>query len=184
MRRVSVFNQVSLDGFFAGPSGDIGWTHEGAPDPEMRAWVDDNASSGSTLVFGRKTYEMMASFWPTPMAAQQMPAVAKGMNESPKIVFSRTLREATWSNTRVERDVDALRELKAGDGKPLVIMGSGSIVAELTRRGLIDAYHLLVFPIVLGSGRSMFEGVDRVNLTLTQSRTFRNGRMFLAYDRA
>jgi dihydrofolate reductase len=179
-----VFNQVSLDGYFAGPTGDISWTHDGPPDPEMKAWVDGNASGGATLVFGRKTYEMMASFWPTPMAAQQMPVVAKGMNESPKIVFSRTLEKASWSNARVERDLDELRELKAGDGKPLVILGSGSIVAELTRRGLIDEYQLLVFPIVLGAGRSMFEGVDRANLKLAQSRTFRNGCVFLTYGRA
>jgi dihydrofolate reductase len=185
MRTVSVFNQISLDGYFTTPTGDISWMHREPPDPEVQAWVEGNARSGGTLVFGRKTYEMMASFWPTPMAAQQMPVVAKHMNEATKIVFSRSLAKADWRNTRVERDLDRIRELKAGEGEPLVIMGSGSIVAALTRMGLIDEYQFLVFPLVLGAGRTMFEGLDgKVDLELSKSRIFRDGRVYLAYARA
>lgn len=188
MRKLTVFNQVSLDGYFAGPGDDVGWTHGGVPDPELQAWVEANARSGATLVFGRRTYAMMASFWPTAMAAEMMPVVAKAMNEAQKIVFSRTLAAADWANTRVERDLERIRELKAQhdpDGKPLVVMGSGTLVAALSRMGLVDEYQLLSFPLVLGAGRTMFDGMDRrLDLRLTGTRPFANGCVYLAYERA
>jgi dihydrofolate reductase len=94
-----------------------------------------NAKSGGELVFGRVTYEMMKSFWPTPMAAEQFPDVAKGMNESPKVVFSRTMDEATWNNTRLIKDdlENEVRKLKDESGDHLVVMGSGTIVSQLAQ---------------------------------------------------
>ena len=80
MRKLTVFNQVSVDGYFRTTAGDIGWVHEQREDPEFKDFIAGNASGGGVLVFGRKTYEMMASFWPTPAAAQQFPVVAKQMN--------------------------------------------------------------------------------------------------------
>src|SRR5436190_6059763 len=108
MRKLTVFNQVSVDGYFRTTAGDIGWVHEQREDPEFKDFIAGNASGGGVLVFGRKTYEMMASFWPTPAAAQQFPVVAKQMNALPKIVFSKTLKEAAWNNTtRVPGDAVA-----------------------------------------------------------------------------
>src|SRR6266850_7815769 len=91
MRKLIVFNQVSVDGYFKSSSGDMGWAHEQRDDPEFRDFISENASGGGVLIFGRKTYEMMASFWPTPQAAASMPAVAERMNGLQKVVFSRTL---------------------------------------------------------------------------------------------
>ena len=88
MRKLIVFNMVSLDGFFVDSKGDMSWAHK--HDAEWNAFVGGNASGSGVLVFGRKTYELMASYWPTPMALQNSPIVAKGMNDMPKIVFSRT----------------------------------------------------------------------------------------------
>ncbi|HLL23004.1 MAG TPA: dihydrofolate reductase family protein [Kofleriaceae bacterium] len=184
MRCVSVFQQVSADGYFVTRDGDSSWTHAGPHDPALDAFVQDNARDESVLVFGRKTYELMASFWPTPLAAQQMPEVAARMNELPKLVFSTSLTEARWQNTELvaEDPVATIRARKREPGPPLTIMGSGTIIAQLARAGLLDEVQLLVIPIVLGSGRSMFDG-SSLALTLVEHRTFEaSGRVFTRYS--
>src|SRR5438105_4358563 len=98
MRKLIVFNHVSLDGFFVDANGQMNWAHK--QDAEWNAFVAENASGGGELWFGRITYELMASFWPTPQAMQTMPIVAEQMNNLPKVVFSRTLDKATWNNTK------------------------------------------------------------------------------------
>ncbi len=183
MGKLIVFENVTLDGFFADAKGDMSWAHKS--DPEYDAFVAQNASGGGALVFGRKTYEMMASFWPTPMAAQQMPAVAKGMNAKTKHVVSRTLSSVSWSHSKLLKGdlVEAVRALKASDGPGVAILGSGSIVPPLSEAGLIDEFQLLVIPVVLGKGRTMFEGVKTpFDLTLKKTRTFQNGNAFLVYE--
>jgi dihydrofolate reductase len=185
MRKLIVFNQVSVDGYFVDAAGDMSWAHKN--DPEWNAFASENAGGGGELVFGRVTYEMMASFWPTPQAMQMMPAVAKGMNQSPKIVFSRTLDRASWNNTRlIKGDIVAqMRELKRENGPGMVILGSGSIVSQLAQTGLIDEYQIVTNPIVLGSGKTMFEAVrQKLQLKLANSRTFKNGNVLLHYESA
>jgi dihydrofolate reductase len=185
VRKLIVFNQVSLDGYFVDAAGDMSWAHKN--DPEWNAFASENASGGGELVFGRITYEMMASFWPTPQATQIMPAVAKGMNQSPKILFSRTLDRASWNNTRlVKGDIVAqMRDLKKETGPGMVILGSGSIVSQLAQAGLIDEYQIVTNPIVLGGGRTMFAGVkQKLQLKLANSRTFKNGNVLLHYESA
>jgi dihydrofolate reductase len=185
MRKLSVFNQVSVDGYFKTPSGDIGWMHRPDDDEEFREFTKGNAVAGGVLVFGRKTYETMASFWPTPQAAEQFPEVARQMNALPKVVFSKTMDRASWNNTTVVRGdlVGEMRKLKGSSGEPIAILGSGSIVSQLTQAGLIDEYQVLVIPVVLGEGTTMFEGAKKkLDLTLTESRTFRNGKAFLVYE--
>src|SRR6185436_14316020 len=102
MRKIVVFNQVTLDGYFSDENGDMSWAHK--QDPEWNAFVADNAKGESELLFGRITYELMASFWPTPQALESFPAVAKQMNSLPKVVFSRTMETASWNNTRLVKD--------------------------------------------------------------------------------
>lgn len=185
MRKLIVFNQVTLDGYFSGMDGDISWAHRAQRDPEFDAFVETNAKSGGELVFGRVTYEMMKSFWPTPAAFEQFPVVAERMNNLPKLVFSRTLDNASWQNTKVVKgDIAAeMRKIKNEPGDDLVIMGSGSIVSQLTQAGLIDEYQMVLFPIVLGKGRTMFDGIGkRLNLEPTKTRTFSNGNVLLCYE--
>jgi dihydrofolate reductase len=185
MRRVVVFNQVTLDGYFAGVDGDISWFKGGDGDPEWDAFVEDNAQGGGVLLFGRITYELMASYWPTPMASRDDPVVAERMNHLPKVVFSRTLDKVSWDNTKlVKSDLTAqVRRMKRESGPDMVILGSGSIVSQLTEEGLIDEYQIVVNPVVLGEGRTMFEGVtERLILKLTKTRTFRNGNVLLCYE--
>ena len=184
MQKLSVFNQVSLDGYFTGENGDLSWAHKPNDDAEWNAFVEGNASGGGTLLFGRVTYEMMASYWPTPMASQNNPVVADRMNSGRKVVFSQTLDNASWSNTRlIKGDLAAeVRKLKEEPGEGLVILGSGSIVSQLAGTGLIDEYQVIVNPVVLGTGRTMFAGTEhKVNLKLTKSRTFGNGNVLLCY---
>jgi dihydrofolate reductase len=183
MPKLSVFNNVSLDGYFTDANGDMSWAHR--QDPEWLEFVAGNASGGrGTLVFGRVTYDMMRSYWPTPMALEQNPVVAKAMNEMPKVVFSRTLREATWQNTQlITGDIAAeMRTLKERGANDMVILGSGSIVAQLAAADLIDEYQLVVVPVALGAGRTMFQGMpERKGLALKKTRSFGNGNIVSWY---
>ena len=186
MRKLIVFNHVSLDGFIADAQGDMSFFHGGADDAEWNAFVEGNASGGGTLLFGRVTYDMMASFWPSPMAAQRLPLVAERMNSLPKVVFSRTMDAASWQNTRLVKGelADEVRKMKNEPGSGMAIMGSGTIVSQLTEAGLIDEYLIVVNPLVLGSGRTMFQSIrERTPLRLTKTRSFQNGKVLLCYDR-
>jgi dihydrofolate reductase len=182
MRRLIAFEQVSLDGFFVDGSGDMSWAHK--DDPEWNEFAASNASGGGALLFGRVTYEMMASYWPTPAAMQQAPSVAEGMNSMPKVVFSRTLKRASWKNTTLVKGdlAGEVRKMKKESGPGMAILGSGSIVSQLSAAGLIDEYQIVVNPIVLGKGRTLFETVDRkIVLKLTKTRAFGNGNVVLSY---
>ena len=182
MRRISVFDHVSLDGFFVDDRGDMSWAHK--HDEEWTAFASSNAGGQGELLFGRVTYEMMAAFWPTPQAAQMLPEVARGMNAMRKTVFSRTLDTVTWENTTLLKGalVDEVMRLKDQSGPDIVILGSGSIVSQLTQAKLIDEYQLVVNAVVLGRGRTLFETVDgQVPLRLVKSQVFANGNVVLWY---
>lgn len=185
MRRLIAFEMLTLDGCYATTDGDLDWAHRRERDAEWDAFVAGNAGSGGELVFGRRTYEMMVSWWPTPAAAQHETQVAEAMNALPKFVCSRTLHDAAWNNTTVLQGDAAsrLQALKRSPGADLVILGSGGLVAALAPTGLIDEYHLALIPVVLGRrGKSLFGGAKRgMDLHLTQSRQFGNGNMLLCY---
>ena len=185
MRKLDVFNSVTLDGYFSGADGDMSWAHNVAPDAEFQSFVEDNAKGGGVLLLGRVTHDLMASYWPTPAARQSNPVVAEYMNNLPKVVFSRTLKSSPWSNTKVVNGDPAaeVRKLKESPGEDMVILGSGSIVSQLTKAGLIDEYQVVVIPVVLGKGKTMFDGVpEKVPLKLTNTRKFGNGNVFLRYE--
>ena len=183
MRRLVVFNQVTLDGYIADMHGDMSWAHK--DDAEWTAFAAENASGGGVLLLGRITYELMASYWPTPAARANAPAVAEGMNRMQKVVFSRTLDKASWQNTTLVKGdiVAAVRKMKSEPGPGMAILGSGSIVSPLTQAGLIDEYQIVVNPVVLGRGKTMFEGLkERVTLKRTKTRGFANGNVLLCYE--
>ena len=185
MRKLIVFNHVSLDGYFTDAKGDMSFAHNDTPDAEWDAFVAGNASGGGMLVFGRITYELMASFWPTPFAAENMPVVAERMNNLPKVVFSRTLDKASWNNTKLVKGdlAGEIRKMKKEPGEDMVIFGSGSIVSQLAQAGLIDEYQIVVDPVALGKGRTMFDGIkEKLTLKLKKTRTFGNGNVLLCYE--
>ncbi|HEX6223438.1 MAG TPA: dihydrofolate reductase family protein [Chryseolinea sp.] len=183
MAKLSVFNFMTLNGYFKGINDDTSWHQHG--NEEEGEFAAEGAQSESIILFGRKTYDMMAGFWPTPEALKIMPAVADGMNRSEKIVFSRTLKEAHWQNTKIINSgmVEEVKRLKASAKKDMVILGSGSVLTQLAEAGLMDSYQFLLDPIALGTGTTLFNGLNcTLNLRLTSSRTFKSGAVLLSYD--
>jgi len=183
MPKLVVYNAMSLDGYFTDTNGDMSWAHK--RDPEWQAFVSENASGGGQLLFGRVTYSLMASFWPTPLAAQSNPIVVDRMNSMRKFVFSTTLDKVAWSNTTLLKgDLSTeVRKLKQEPGPNIVIMGSGSIVAQLADAGLVDEFQIVLNPLVVGNGRTLFEGVKRkLPMKLARSRAFGNGNVVLHYE--
>jgi dihydrofolate reductase len=182
MRKLMVFNSMSLDGFIADSKGDMSWAHK--QDEEWNSFVAGNAGGEGVLVFGRKTYDMMAGYWPTPMAAQNSPVVAKRMNELQKVVLSQTMNKAAWQNTTLLKGelTEEVKRLKQQAGPDLVILGSASIVAQLSDARLVDEYQVALSPILLGGGKSMFASIhEKLALRLANTRSFQNGNVFLTY---
>ena len=179
MQKLRVFESISIDGYFTDAHGDMRWAH-GNDDPEFAGWVAGNASSGGALLFGRKTYEMMASFWPTELAAQQMPEVAKGMNAAKKYLASKTLTP-TWNNTSLLRGelLESVRALKTSAGLGITLLGSGSVAAQLGAAGLVDEYQFVIVPLALGAGRTVFSSGRK--LRLLEQRAFRCGNVVVTY---
>jgi dihydrofolate reductase len=183
MGYLSVFNFVTLNGYFEGQDHDLSWhQHSGS---EENKYAEEGANSGSVLLFGRKTYEMMVQYWPTPMALQNDPVVAAGVNKAEKIVFSRTLQIAEWNNTRIIKDniLDEIRKLKEQSSKNMTILGSGSIITQFAEAGLIDEYQFMVDPIAIGKGTPIFNGISRkLDLKLKDTRIFSDGVILLTYQ--
>lgn len=183
MRKISTFNFITLDGYYKGINDDISW-HKHGGGADENEFSAKSAGSGNTLLFGRVTCQMMASWWPTPMAAQQMPEIAKGMNKTEKIVFSKTVTNAAWNNTRIIKDdmIEAVKKMKQEPGPDITILGSGSIIAQLAGHGLIDSYTIMLDPLAIGAGTSLFKGMNhQLDLRLTDTRTFKSGRLLLTY---
>ena len=178
-----MFNRTSLDGFFAGPNGNIDWF---IPDPEVDRDIHQMMNLDSCL-FGRVTYQMFENYWPMVAHDPAAPAGAKTManelNVMTKIVFSKTLDKLTWENSRLIKAnlVEEVKRLKHGAGKDFVIFGSGSIVQQLTCEDLIDEYLILVTPIALGAGKSLFAGVDHSNFKLVEAKSYNSGNVLLHY---
>ena len=182
MGKVNVFNFITLNGFYKGPAEDISWHSQGSS--EENDLAIEGLGSGGAILFGRVTYTMMASYWPTPEALRDNPEVAKGMNNAEKIVFSRTLKKPLWNNTKLMSGnlVEEIKKLKQESGKDMVILGSGSIVSQLAEYGLIDEYQFLLDPVAIGDGTPVFKGISRrLDLKLRQTKTFRNGAVLLTY---
>ncbi|MDD4969198.1 MAG: dihydrofolate reductase family protein [Paludibacter sp.] len=182
MRKVKAFIFITLDGYYAGEEGDISWHNHGHEENE---YASRSMSAGDILLFGRVTYDMMQSYWPTPMAKMNDPVVAEGMNKSEKLVFSRTLKKTSWENsTLVKEDVvEELKRLKLQPGKDMTLLGSGSILKQLAEHGLIDEYQIMVDPVVIGSGVRLFEGIrEQLNLKLVSTTAFKSGVVLLCYQ--
>ena len=183
MRKIVVLNRVSIDGFFAGPNGEIDWFIR---DPAVDQAVHGGGQSDA-LLMGRLTYQMFESYWPhvakDPNAPEGARVMANELNQMTKVVFSRTLKEVTWENSRlVKGDIaKEVRALKQGDGSGILIFGSGMIIQQLANAGLIDEYLLIVTPVVLGAGKPMFKDVRKNDLKLVASQSFDSGNVLLHY---
>ena len=184
MRKLIVSNLISLDGFIAGPNGEIDWHNV---DAEFNEYAIELLGNVDTLLFGRVTYELMAAYWPTSDAIKNDPIVAGKMNSLQKIVVSRTLDKAEWNNTRLikENIPEEISKMKQQNGKNIAIFGSSSIVSDFAKLGLIDEYMIIVNPVVLGRGKPLFKDMDkRLNLKLLKTKSFGSGNVLLHYEPA
>ena len=182
MRKIIFQNMITLDGFFEGPNREIDWH---VVDDEFNQYAINFCRSLDGLIFGRVTYEGMASYWPTPEARRDDPIVTELMNRLPKVVFSRTLEKAGWENSRLVKGdaVQEINRLKQQPGKDLAIFGSANLATTLVQDNLIDEYRIFVNPVVLGAGTPLFQGVkDRLKLKLVSSKTFQSGLVLLIYQ--
>jgi dihydrofolate reductase len=182
MRKLSIFNFISLNGYFKGPADDTGWHRHGE---EENSYSHTMLAADSILIFGRKTYEMMLGFWPTAIGENYDPVTAKGMNEAEKIVFSNTLKHAEWHNSQVLKGdiVEQIKAMKNTAGKDLAVLGSGSIVSLFAEHGLIDEYQLMIDPVALTGGTPAFQGITHnLELQLTDTRVFKSGTVLLCYQ--
>jgi dihydrofolate reductase len=197
MRRIVMFNRVTVDGCFAGPDGNLDWV---VPEEELDKAAAEGMPGTGTILFGRRTYEQCEGFWPgvaddasaatdphdPDRRSPEIRAMATFINEATKVVFSRTLKDVTWRNSHLLHELDPreIEAMKVEAGKDMIIFGSGSIVAQLTEHGLIDEYRLVVSPIVLGSGRPLLSGVSKsMRLELLEARQYPSGNVMLRYAR-
>ncbi len=183
MRKVIMFNRISLDGYFAGPNGELDWS---IPDLELDKDVHQ-VGSADTALFGRITYQLFESYWPhaleNPSASKEERKTAEELNQMTKVVFSKTLQTVTWENSRlISGDLTGeVSKLRQGNGSDILIFGSGTIVQQLTNAGLIDEYVIIVTPIILGAGKLLFKDADRINLRLVTAKQYRSGNALLHY---
>ena len=173
---------ISLDGHYEGPRHDISW-HKVYDD--FKAYPIDLALKIDTLIFGRLTYELMASYWPRADAMADDPVVTERINNLPKIVISHTLEKADWQHTEIISDkvAETLSRLKSEPGKSIAIFGSSQLSRTLIPSGLIDEYRIVISPVVLGQGSRLFAGLkNALNLQLQDTRSFKSGNVMFTYQ--
>jgi dihydrofolate reductase len=197
-RRIVMFNWVTADGYFSALDGSLDWV---VPDEEQARAAEEGIPRFDTVLFGRVTYLRFEKFWrhavedsttaPDPhrpgQRSREHRAIAIWLNETTKVVFSRTLKGVTWKNSRLlsELDPHEVEVMKKQPGKDMMIFGSGSIVSQLTQHGLIDEYQLVVCPVFIGAGRSLVSDVSkRLKLDLVEARRYPSGDVLLRYARS
>lgn len=177
-----MFNFISLDGFLEGKNRELDW-HQ--VDDEFHRFAVDQMNAADTLLFGRVTYQMMADYWRKPEPLKNDPLVAGPMNSYPKFVFSKTLPDADWNNTKLIRDNtnEEIRKMKRENGKDILLLGSADFAATLIKEQLIDEFRIMINPVLLGQGNALFRDLDgRHKLRLIRSRVFASGNVLLCYE--
>jgi dihydrofolate reductase len=178
MRKLFVSNLMSLDGFFEGPNHEFNWF---TPDEEFFDYAREMLRSVDTILFGRRTYEHMAGYWPS--AARD--EIADRMNSLPKVVVSSTLQKVEWNNSALIHGniADEISKLKEKPGKGIVILGSAMLASFLLQEGLIDEYRVIVAPLLLGRGNSLFPIKQPVTLRLEKTKLLHSGVIVLYYQK-
>lgn len=182
MRKIIYQMGVSLDGYYEGPGGEIDWH---TMDEEFHEYIVELLCSVDVLIFGRVNYEQMANYWTTPLAGKTDPVVAAKMNSLPKIVFSKSLEAVRWNNTRLIKDNAAAELLKFKEeaGEDTALLGGSVLASSLIGENIIDEFRIIISPVVLGDGHSLFAGLkERLHLRLFKTRVFRSGNVLLYYE--
>lgn len=184
MAKVFLFMMISLDGYFEGENHDLSWH---TVDREFNSFAIPQTQSVGTLLFGRRTYELMKDYWPTADARRADPIVANLMNTTPKIVFSHSLKNveetAHWKNVSLSSDVvSTVKKLKEKSVKDIGVYGSNNLCVTLLEQHLLDEVRIMINPVVIGKGTPLFAGFSQKRtFTLSESKTFTNGNVLLTY---
>jgi len=185
MRKIISFAHISLDGFVSGLKGEIAWVKV---DQELFDFVGKRISEGDTALYGRVTFQMMESYWPTagdkPTATKHEIEHSKWYSKVQKIVLSKTLKESGLTNTKIISDnlPDRINEIKQQPGNDILLFGSPTATHSLIQQNLIDGYWLFVNPIILGQGIPLFVDIkDKIKLNLLTTRQFTSGVTELNY---
>ncbi|NBD22251.1 dihydrofolate reductase family protein [Paenibacillus glycinis] len=186
MRKLVLFMHVSLDGYASDSNGGLGWIPY---DEELANYAEEIVAEVGSPVYGRATYRLMESYWPAmlddPNASRHETEHAKWLQDVEKIVISGTMDKAEWNNTVLIKDriAEKIKALKERPGKNLVIFGSPGAAKTLLELGLIDEFLLTICPVVLGGGKSVFDGgVEKIKLKLLSSRTLQSGIIATRYE--
>lgn len=196
-RRIVMFNWMTANGYFAGADDNLDWV---VPDQEQAKAAAEAIPLFDTALFGRRTYELFEKFWshavedsftaPDPHQpgerTKEHRAIAKWLNEMTKLVFSRSLKDVTWQNSRILHEFEPreIETMKRQPGTNMIVFGSGSIVTQLTQHGLIDEYQFVLCPILLGSGRPLLgDGSKNLTLNLVEAKQYQSGDVMLRYAR-
>jgi dihydrofolate reductase len=186
MRHVVLFSHVSLDGFTEGPDGGLDWI---TVDDEGWDAVIALQETADAALFGRVNYEGFEGYWPTaaenPSATPHEVAHARWLEQADRVVFSKTLETVNWKGTRIVRDdlAGAIASMKQQPGKDMLLFGGANIAQTLMKLGLIDEFHLMVNPVILGGGKPLFQGLtERIPLKLVNAKTFGSGVVALHYQ--
>lgn len=182
MRKLIMFNMLTLDGYFEGTNREIDWH---VVDKEFNEFAIEQLNSADVLLFGRITYQLMAAYWPTEQTIKNDPVVAGIMNSISKIVFSKTLTSIEWNNSRLikENAAEEIIKLKKEKGKDIIILGSGNLTSFLTQLRLIDEFRIMLNPVILGNGNPLFKTIKgKIELKLIKTRAFNSGNVLLYYE--
>lgn len=179
---------ISLDGYFEGEKHDLSWHNV---DEEFVDFAVEQTGTASTLVFGRKTYELMHDFWPSENARKEDPKTAQILNFTDKIVFSKTLQsvneEEYWKNIKLVKEnvTEEISNLKKDFGDDIAILASNNLVVNLLNEGsdVIDEFRIMINPVAIGSGTQLFYRLNKkINFKLLKTREFKNGNILLTYS--
>lgn len=188
MRKIILSMSISLDGFVSGPNGELDWV---VFDKELDNEVlPESTSRADTVILGRSLYQGFSGYWPT--APETNPNLSEGeigfshwVQNARKIVFSTTMEKVDWNNSRLVKENFAAEtaKLKQQPGKDILTFGGVGTASSLIRWGLVDEYNLVINPVILGSGRPLFSGMEeQIKLKLIKSRPYKSGIVLLTYQ--
>jgi dihydrofolate reductase len=189
MRKIVMLNRVSIDGFFASLNEQTWGMDWFVHDPEVDKAAHELGGHSATplLLLGGITYRGFERSWvprlKDPNAPKEMKAVAEELTKMTKLVFSKTIKEVTWDNTRLFNGnlIEEVTKLKQEEGADIMIMGSGTIIQQLANEGLIDEYVFIVTPVIAGEGKPLFKDVKHFGLKLLSTKSFDSGNILLRY---
>lgn len=180
MKKIIVFEMTSLDGYFEGRNGSLNWHRV---DEEVNNFFCEQLDDADTILFGRKTFEMMQAYWPTENAIAKDPVVSEKMNSYRKYFFSRSKRKFNWQNTAlINKDIqNQIKQISDRNGKNILVFGSADLCRTLIKMDIIDEVRIMVNPVILGVGITFFRNCNARSLSLIKVRVFGNGNVLLQY---